>query len=167
MRGKLILGLLITFLFAQNAFGQENSGSTIKVQFTNGYWLVDFLSDNVSAMESLKKENAKFDSSEMGIEGVEKAYRSYLKESFSLEIDTSAINLKFVSAEINSALANAQFISARFKEIGMRVFIKSTAYSKLPDHPVKLVVMVGDEKYVSWLLEENGFQYQLDLSAED
>ena len=159
--------LAITLFSTEKAMSQGSPSSKIKLQFVNGYWLVDFKSDNISGMRALKLDDAGFDPAAIGTEGVEQLYRKYLKNNFWLQVDdTSMINVKFVSAEINSAKANAQFISARYENCGSKVKVGSTAYSKLDGTPVKLVLKVGEEKHVSWLTEDNHYEYEVNLDSK-
>ena len=161
-----------TFLFAlaliigQAADAQVSSESKVRIEFVNGYWLIDFETDNQTAMQALNKVDPKFDPSALGVDGVEKKYRAYLKKRFQVQVDTAVIEVKLVSVEMNSVRANAQYISARFKSPGEVATIKSTAFSELDHHQHKLIFLIGEEKHVSWLSEENDYSKVIDLPEE-
>jgi hypothetical protein len=163
MKYTSILLFVFTIILGQSAVAQVSSESKVRVEFVNGYWLVDFKTDNQTAMKTLKTVDPAFDPSELGVEGVEKRYRAYLKKRFVLQVDTAVIEVKFVSAEMNSARTNAQFISARFKSPGEVVTIKSIAFSELEHHQQKLIFLIGEEKHVSWLSKDNDYSKVIEL----
>jgi hypothetical protein len=163
MKYTSILLFVFTIILGQSAAAQVSSESKVRVEFVNGYWLVDFKTDNQTAMKTLKTVDPAFDPSALGVEGIEKKYVSYLKNRFQLQVDTAVVEVKFVSAEMNSVKGNVQFISARFKSPGEVVTIKSTAFSELEHHQHKLIFLIAEEKHVSWLSEDNDYSMVIEL----
>ncbi len=166
MRYISIFLFALALIIGQVAAAQVSNESKVRIEFVNGYWLIEFKTNNQTAMQVLKKVDPKFDPSALRVEGVEKKYRAYLKKRFQLQVDTTVIDIKLVSVEINSVSANARYISARFKSPGEFATIKSTAFSELDHHEHKLILLIGEEKHVSWLSEENDYSKVIDLPEE-
>lgn len=167
MKFKLFIPFLFALCCGFNTNAQIASESKVRVEFVNGYWLIDFKADNQSAMKVLKAVDPTFDPSSLGVEGVEKKYRAYLKKRFKLQVDSNLLEVKFVSAEMNSVRANVQFISKRFDDPGQKVWITSTAFSEIDHHQQKLIFLIGEHKQVSILSSENEFSKLIEIHEAD
>ena len=148
---RRLLLFAICLLMSVNAFSQT---PMVRASFMNGYWVMDVKASNVQAMNTLKAKYSDFNLKELGQQGLESKYRSYLEKGISFYVDSAKVKMNFVSMEFNSAGGNAQFISRRMEDGGELIGVDCRAFQEIDD-VLKIVAIMGDQKHVK-LIETGG-----------
>ena len=157
MRYSLLI-LLVLVLEANVSLGQKGqSVSTLKLEFLNGYWLATVKAQNGMASETFKLKYSSEKFSHLDVYEFHAYYKNYLLDRISIRVDSVPHPLNNVFLEINSARANGQFISTRRESAGSNLHIKSNAFEELGNHKTKLIIVVEDQKHISWLTTDNNY----------
>lgn len=141
--------------------------NTVKVQFQNGYWVLDFKMMLTDVDQGMKACYPEKNWTNMDVSEFNQRVETYLRTKTQIKLDSQQIEMKYISHEINSAKVTAKYISERYEELPKVIEVHCGVLEELEDYQGRLVLNDGNVKRIEKLNSENAFTVVRTLPLEE
>ncbi|MEZ4722791.1 MAG: hypothetical protein R2813_13030 [Flavobacteriales bacterium] len=153
---------LVLFWFVLAAASSVKAQTVAKMEFLNGYWMLDVEAGNKLIHESLQARYGEANVKSMDIVKLKNQFASYVAENVLIYRDSVLMPMSPFHIELNSAKGLVRLISPRFESHGDELLVKFGCFDD-PGRSVRLVVIPENSRCIATLNEVNEFQADIIL----